>query len=381
LRPKEPPQGHAMIASSAAPKPRGNPNLHLAPRCGARTRGGCPCRAPAIHGRARCRMHGGRSTGPRTPEGLARLRAAHTTHGNHAAPALLETLHIRIITARIRALCDATALRPWLPPALTARLEAGRATELGAPPDPAWGEPPYDGGTGSRAALRAAARAEAAALAPWRAAIAAAREARRAEKAQGPHAPEPGAGGFLNSAPRAPAPERADPARGDSRQTAHATERGADAGQGRLAPDAGRPGPGARRKDRVGGAGAGTPSRSPLRAAAQTPLAPEDVSGLRNSAPRPHAPGRARETPGVFRQTAHASETAVGAFPKPGQTAHAPERPVREPPPSAQIVQRAHAPVPAGTPPAPARPLNRKERRRLKWLARQARRAPSGTAR
>jgi hypothetical protein len=31
----------------------------------------------------RCRMHGGRSTGPKTPEGLARLAAAHTTHGLH----------------------------------------------------------------------------------------------------------------------------------------------------------------------------------------------------------------------------------------------------------------------------------------------------------
>lgn len=29
------------------------------PRCGARTRGGKPCRAPAVHGKRRCRMHGG----------------------------------------------------------------------------------------------------------------------------------------------------------------------------------------------------------------------------------------------------------------------------------------------------------------------------------
>lgn len=31
----------------------------------------------------RCRMHGGASTGPRTPEGLARLRAARTRTGLH----------------------------------------------------------------------------------------------------------------------------------------------------------------------------------------------------------------------------------------------------------------------------------------------------------
>jgi hypothetical protein len=28
-------------------------------RCGAKTRRGDPCRAPAVHGKRRCRMHGG----------------------------------------------------------------------------------------------------------------------------------------------------------------------------------------------------------------------------------------------------------------------------------------------------------------------------------
>jgi len=28
-------------------------------RCGAKTRGGTPCRAPAVAGKVRCRMHGG----------------------------------------------------------------------------------------------------------------------------------------------------------------------------------------------------------------------------------------------------------------------------------------------------------------------------------
>ncbi|MBM4419816.1 MAG: hypothetical protein FJ033_16145 [Chloroflexi bacterium] len=53
-------------------------------RCGARarSRGGAPCRAPVVPGRARCKLHGGRSTGPRTAEGrmrgaeASRLRAA-----------------------------------------------------------------------------------------------------------------------------------------------------------------------------------------------------------------------------------------------------------------------------------------------------------------
>jgi glucans biosynthesis protein len=35
-----------------------------APRCLARTRRGTPCQLPAIRGRKRCKLHGGRSTGP-----------------------------------------------------------------------------------------------------------------------------------------------------------------------------------------------------------------------------------------------------------------------------------------------------------------------------
>jgi hypothetical protein len=46
------------------------------PRCGAKTRAGGQCRAPAVPDGRRCRMHGGLSTGPRTPEGKARVAAA-----------------------------------------------------------------------------------------------------------------------------------------------------------------------------------------------------------------------------------------------------------------------------------------------------------------
>ncbi len=34
-------------------------NMGKAPRCGAKTRAGHPCRQAAVRGRARCRMHGG----------------------------------------------------------------------------------------------------------------------------------------------------------------------------------------------------------------------------------------------------------------------------------------------------------------------------------
>jgi len=37
--------------------------LRLAPRCGAKTRAGTECQCPAIRGRRRCKLHGGRSPG------------------------------------------------------------------------------------------------------------------------------------------------------------------------------------------------------------------------------------------------------------------------------------------------------------------------------
>src|SRR5262245_21189899 len=41
--------------------------------CGARTRSGHPCQRKGLGKGGRCRNHGGMSTGPRTPEGRARL--------------------------------------------------------------------------------------------------------------------------------------------------------------------------------------------------------------------------------------------------------------------------------------------------------------------
>ena len=56
-------------------------------RCGAQSkRTGLSCQNPAVIGRNRCRLHGGLSTGPRTPEGRARLRRALTTHGLYVGP-------------------------------------------------------------------------------------------------------------------------------------------------------------------------------------------------------------------------------------------------------------------------------------------------------
>ena len=67
--------------------PQGNPNN--APRCGAKTKKGTTCRAPAM-ANGRCRMHGGKSTGPRTPEGLERSRKARWKHGFFSREAIEE---------------------------------------------------------------------------------------------------------------------------------------------------------------------------------------------------------------------------------------------------------------------------------------------------
>lgn len=37
--------------------------MHASRRCGAKTRKGLACAAPAVHGKERCRMHGGRGSG------------------------------------------------------------------------------------------------------------------------------------------------------------------------------------------------------------------------------------------------------------------------------------------------------------------------------
>ena len=53
-------------------------------RCLARTRRGSPCQNPAIRGRSRCKLHGGKSTGPKSIEGKARVAAANTRHGRRS---------------------------------------------------------------------------------------------------------------------------------------------------------------------------------------------------------------------------------------------------------------------------------------------------------
>jgi hypothetical protein len=58
--------------------------------CGAKTRKGTPCRQKPISGRARCKFHGGMSTGPKTKEGRASIAAAQ--HARWARSKLMECI-------------------------------------------------------------------------------------------------------------------------------------------------------------------------------------------------------------------------------------------------------------------------------------------------
>ncbi len=50
-------------------------------RCGAKTKSGTSCQRAAVKRTGRCTRHGGKSTGPRTEAGRARIAAAQTKHG------------------------------------------------------------------------------------------------------------------------------------------------------------------------------------------------------------------------------------------------------------------------------------------------------------
>ncbi len=50
-------------------------------RCGAKTRRGTPCQRPANKRNGRCRLHGGRSTGPKSAEGRAKIATTNLRHG------------------------------------------------------------------------------------------------------------------------------------------------------------------------------------------------------------------------------------------------------------------------------------------------------------
>lgn len=74
-----------------------NNPMHNAPRCGARTRSGSPCKAPAMPN-GRCRMHGGKS--------LSGAAHGRYTHGNFTREALERRKALNALLRQARQLLE-----------------------------------------------------------------------------------------------------------------------------------------------------------------------------------------------------------------------------------------------------------------------------------
>jgi len=81
-------------------------DLSAVARCGAKTRRATVCRGPAMPN-GRCRFHGGKSTGPRTPEGRERSRQAHLKHGYYTREAKAQRARTRALFRAFREFIDA----------------------------------------------------------------------------------------------------------------------------------------------------------------------------------------------------------------------------------------------------------------------------------
>lgn len=66
--------------------------------CGAKSRrnNNQPCRQPAMKN-GRCRMHGGKSTGPKTEQGKKKAAAANLKHGRYTNAAIMERRRMRMM--------------------------------------------------------------------------------------------------------------------------------------------------------------------------------------------------------------------------------------------------------------------------------------------
>ncbi len=103
--------GHPMHRKVSEPAPSRNLSCQAVtletalPACGARTRGGSPCRnLPMRNGR--CRMHGGASTGARTPAGLERVRTVGLVHGGRSREMIEFRKRMRELRADARKLVE-----------------------------------------------------------------------------------------------------------------------------------------------------------------------------------------------------------------------------------------------------------------------------------
>ena len=81
---------------------KGNTGAMLAsPRCGARTRSGSACRSPAVHGRKRCRMHGGAPG-----SGAPKANQNALKHGLFGREAIAERKQIQVLLGEARKLLE-----------------------------------------------------------------------------------------------------------------------------------------------------------------------------------------------------------------------------------------------------------------------------------
>jgi hypothetical protein len=339
-------------------------------------------------------MHGGRSPGPRTPEGRIRVRDARTIHGDYGASTRAKN-RFRITLLRLTRVDIALELyKAHLPPAFAARAR-GYPPELMPPPRP-------NGGI-TAAENRAMRHAAAASLAPWRAAIAEARTAYRADRAAAvaarpattqtkPNAAKP-------NTPARPRRCRAPPASPLETLLArlaanrHAPDRTADASGGapRAMPSPHLPEPPAPEHATAPPAVAslGLPE----------PLAPErarDAHTAARHAPSGHAPSLGLSEPlapvkprsptpphpaiasllAELAEDPHALDRAAAALPTAARDAPSRGRSeTRRSEPDAPVAARPPRTEPLAPDPAPPAPLNRAARRRLKYLQKRRDRA------
>jgi uncharacterized protein YjcR len=71
------------------------------PRCGAKTRCGGACRSPTVHGRKRCRMHGGAHG-----SGAPRANRNARKHGLFSRDAIAERRQIQMLLGEARKLLE-----------------------------------------------------------------------------------------------------------------------------------------------------------------------------------------------------------------------------------------------------------------------------------
>ena len=76
-------------------------DLTKAARCGAKNRRDLPCQCPAM-ANGRCRLHGGKSTGPKTAAGIERIRRAVTKDGRYTKTARAEHEQYRTLVQDCR---------------------------------------------------------------------------------------------------------------------------------------------------------------------------------------------------------------------------------------------------------------------------------------